>query len=194
MGYVVGLDLSLTSTGIAALDVGGGALFTHAVRSKGTKADRLPQNTARLRDLAGRITAAVRRVDPDLVVVESALFSSHQDSSAHRRAGLWWLVVDTLDAAYPVVAAAPTTVKKFATGKGNADKSAVLLAVARRWGEDVLPDARGDRADAAVLAALGAYRLGGASLPVTKARTAVCEKVHWTTTHGEIREPQGAAA
>lgn len=185
MSYVVGLDLSLTSSGIAALS-SDGAMFTHAVRSSGSKADRLPEHLDRLGDLTSRIVESVHQVSPAVVAIESALFSSAQDTSAHRRAGLWWSVATSLGAHYPVVEIAPSSVKKFATGNGRSDKTAVALAIARQFGDHVLPDARSDRADAAVLAAMASYRLGLPSMSQTAYRDQVIAKINWHTTRGEV--------
>lgn len=186
MPFVVGLDLSLTSTGIAALEVGTGEMFTHVVRSTGKKDDRLPQHLARLGTLTGEVVEHVSAASPVVVAVESAAFSTRNDSSAHRRAGLWWAVVSEVARRFPVVEVAPSSLKRFATGRGNCDKAAVMLAVSKRWGTDVLPDARSDRADAAALAAMCSYRLGGESLPVTDYRDYAVNRVCWETTHGPV--------
>lgn len=186
MSFAVGIDLSLTSTGIAALSLDSGEMFTHVIRSTGTKKDRLPEHLTRLDDLVSQIVESVRQVDPAAVAIESATFVTAQDSSSHRRAGLWWSVSAALAADYPLVEMAPTSVKKFATGNGRSDKLAVALAVAKQWGDDVLPDARADRADAAALAAAVSYRLGTPSMPQTAYRDQVIARVNWNTTRGEI--------
>lgn len=185
--YAVGLDLSLTSTGLAALNLDTGEMSTAAVTSSGKKTDRLPQNVRRLTGLAESIVAGVEQCQPELVVIESALFNTGRtDTSAHRRAGLWWAVVLDLSRRYPVVEVAPASLKKFVTGKGNADKFAMGIQIAKHFGEQALPDAKSDRADASGLAALGGYRLGAPGLPETTYRDAVIDRVCWSTPLGDV--------
>jgi len=63
---------------------------------------------------------------------------------------------------YPTIVA-PTKVKKFATGKGNADKEAVKKAVYEKWGQKFDDD---NEADAFVIAKIAeAVHLGTAALP-----------------------------
>lgn len=183
----VGLDLSLTSTGMAVVD-DAGAVTVRRIRSAGKKTDRLPENVDRLRALAFKVVQAVREVDPTAVVVESALFSTHHDSSAHRRAGLWWLVVVSLYSdGYPIVEVAPSQVKKFATGKGNAPKTRMVTRASAVWGEETFADGNDDVADAAFLAAMAAYNEG--VRPVSEAAyrdaivKAVFDKVAEAETH-----------
>ena len=94
--WVVGLDLSLTSTGIGIVDLNSGTAYTRAVRSSGKKTDTLAMQVDRIQDLTDNIVDSVAVCEPELVVVESAAFSTRKDSSAHRRAGLWWSVVGQL--------------------------------------------------------------------------------------------------
>lgn len=177
-GFVIGLDVSLTSTGMAAVNARGEA-FTTVVRSTGSTTDTVVQTARRIESLAEDICDQTVGASPALVVIESAFFSTRKDTSAHRRAGLWWAILAKLiDRDVTVVPASPAQVKKYATGKGNASKEQVLVRVATDWGADVLEDGRNDRADALVLAAMGAHYLGGA-LPFTTTayRTAVVDEV-----------------
>lgn len=185
--YAVGIDLSLTSTGLAALDLDTGEMSTAAITSSGKRTDRLPQNIPRLMTLSETIVAGVDQCSPEVVLIESALFNScRADTSAHRRAGLWWTVALELSKRYRVVEVAPASLKKFVTGKGNADKFAMGIQIAKHFGEQALPDAKADRADASGLAALGGYRLGAPGLPDTAYRDAVMDRVCWSTTQGDV--------
>lgn len=166
---VIGLDLSLTGTGIAALDIDTGTLATavHASASPGIAS--LGAHVNRHRELVDGIVSQILSADPVLVVVEGLQFSVREkDSSLTRRGFLWWAVVEELcRGGAPVVEVAPQLIKKLATGRGNASKSEVVAAYAVAW-----PDAaRGpnieDRADAAFAAALGAARLDVDILPFT---------------------------
>lgn len=165
--FSVGLDVSLTGTGLAALDICTGDLFT-AVHASPTPADdALSAHVNRHRDLADGIVNQVLAADPAIVVVEDLQFSvKEKDSSLTRRGFLWWAVVEGLcRGGAPVVRVAPQLIKQLATGKGNASKSEVAAAYAVAW-----PDAeRGknieDRADASFAAALGAARIDCDVLP-----------------------------
>ena len=159
--WVVGLDLSLTSTGIGIVDLDSGTAYTRAVRSSGKKTDTLAMQVARIQDLTDNIVDSVTVCDPELVVVESAAFSTRKDSSAHRRAGLWWSVVGDLHTqGFTVVTLSPSELKKFATGKGNASKDAMVARAVSTWGEEVLGTQFNDTADALFLATAGAFALG----------------------------------
>lgn len=164
---VVGLDLSLTGTGVAAIDLSSGVLST-AVHKSPTPADNnLGAHVNRHRDLVVGIVAQVLAANPALVVVEGLQFSVREkDSSLTRRGFLWWAVVEELcTGGAPVVEVAPQLIKKLATGKGNAGKSEVVAAYAVAWPEAARGANIEDRADAAFAAALGAARLDRDVLP-----------------------------
>ena len=159
--WTVGLDLSLTSTGIGIIDLNSGTAYTRAVRSSGKKTDTLAMQVARIQDLTDNIVDSVAVCDPELVVVESAAFSTRKDTSAHRRAGLWWSVVGELHTqGFEVATLSPSELKKFATGKGNASKDAMVARAVSTWGEEVLGTQFNDTADALFLATAGAFALG----------------------------------
>ncbi|MGW8565681.1 hypothetical protein [Isoptericola sp. NPDC055881] len=173
---IVGLDLSLTSTGIASVvpDAVQPALGDR-FRTK-PAGDDLRARARRLHE----IRDAVRdwtRTRTDLAVVEGLAFSS-RSGQATERAGLWWLVVhDLLVRDIPVAVVTPTARAKYATGKGNAGKDEVLAAVVRRY-PDV--ETRGnDEADALVLAAMGARALGHPIDDLPKTHTDAMAKVAW---------------
>lgn len=159
--WTVGLDLSLTSTGIGIIDLNSGTAYTRAVRSSGKKTDTLAMQVARIQDLTDNIVDSVAVCDPELVVVESAAFSTRKDTSAHRRAGLWWSVVGELHTqGFKVATLSPSELKKFATGKGNASKDAMVARAVSTWGEEVLGTQFNDTSDALFLATAGAFALG----------------------------------
>lgn len=186
MSAVVGLDLSLTATGIATPD------GVRTLGSKGKAGATLLQRSARLHDLAMDIGSAVDTVraglgllssERTLVVVEAPAFSrttGHQ----HDRSGLWWLVVDELcgSALVDVVEVAPSARARYATGKGNAGKDEVLAAVVRRY-PDVLVS-NNNEADALVLRAMGCDWLGQPLAVVPQTHRAALDKVAWPVRAG----------
>lgn len=175
MTRVVGVDPSLTGTGLAELKFPDSGPAWGLIRTFPSKpAKTLAARHRRLSDLAHEISDAILQAPnhPDLVVIESPAYSRNM-GSMHDRSGLWWLVVSIVIDAVPVLEVAPTVRAKYATGMGNAGKDAVLLAVERRWPEAGVKD--NDEADAVTLAALGADMLGllGSYGPPAKNREAL---------------------
>jgi crossover junction endodeoxyribonuclease RuvC len=156
---VVGLDLSLTSTGVAVATENGAVTdrITSQPARKVGKGDpplTLAERADRLDKLVPQITDYCSYAD--LVVIEGPSYGSTTPS--HDRSGLWWLVVDFLTPYTLVVEVPPSSRMKYATGKGQIDKDLVLSAVIRRYPH---VDVNGnDEADALILAAMGARHLG----------------------------------
>ena len=176
---VVGLDLSLTSTGVAVVDdepADGVGRVVGRVTSSGKATATLRERHHRLQLLCQRVAALAW--PSNLVVVEGPSFGQHRQGGQHDRAGLWWLVVSTLhDVGVPVVEVPPSVRSKYATGAGNASKDAVLAAVVRRY-PDV--EVRGnDEADALVLAAMGARHLGRPIDSLPQVHLQAMGKVRW---------------
>jgi crossover junction endodeoxyribonuclease RuvC len=176
---VVGLDLSLTGTGVATA---GGC---RTIVSSGRKDSPLPARHARLADLASQIVLAVAEASRQeigartqvLVVLEAPAYDS-RTGHQHDRSGLWWLVVHQLLGNGDLVAEVTTGgLKKYATGKGNASKDAVLLAVARRFPNVEVTD--NNQADALVLRAMGCHRYGRPIVTVPAVHAAALEPVRW---------------
>lgn len=184
---VVGIDLSLTGTGVATINAAG--VNIHLVQTTGRAGDGLATRSARLLEIRDEITAIVDRADPDLVVIEGPSYGQARASTAgrHDRSGLWWMVVmDRVLAGIPAVEVPPAVRARYATGKGNAAKDSVLAAVVRRYAE--VPVVDNNTADALVLAAMGARRLGApieVSLP--QAHLAAMASVSWPNTAEGVR-------
>ena len=174
MTTVIGVDASLTATGVAIIspdtapfadpdpdapmraELGtfGSRPTTDTIRDRSRRHHHLAREVC---DLAGIGTA-------DLVVIEAPSYGS-RDGHAWDRAHVWWMIVDhALTHSVPVISVPPARVKKFATGKGNADKTTVAIAVARLW-PDVMP-ANDNEADALALASIGTALLDVAPFPL----------------------------
>ncbi|MFJ6215106.1 hypothetical protein ACIQGZ_17480 [Streptomyces sp. NPDC092296] len=172
---VIGIDTSITGTGIAS-----SAGWTEAVgyTSKKNPLTKLPhlRRFDVMRSLLGDIILAVGQ--PDLAVVEMPA-PSRSGGGAHERAWLWWEVYRNLvNAEIPVGLMTPNQRMLYATGYGHADKKQVVDAVARRWtswetgGDD-------NRADAVVLMAAGRDWLGCPVAAVPKAHRVAVERATW---------------
>jgi crossover junction endodeoxyribonuclease RuvC len=151
---VIGVDLSLASTGVAVVTPG--CVTTHTVTSKPT-GDALVDRCVRLHGITAQLMDYVRP-GPALVVIEGPAYSRTQGHQ-HERSGLWFIVVTAcIRSGAHVVEISPTKRMKYATGKGQIAKDKVLAAVLRRYaGVDVDGN---DQADALVLAAMGARAVG----------------------------------
>jgi len=182
---VVGIDLSLASTGLAVADPDG--VRVHRVRSTGRKDATALDTSLRLGRIAEQVE--ITTGPADLAVIESPSFGSHTGSQ-HERGGLWWDVVRRLvDRGIPIATVSPPSRAKYATGKGNAGKDEVLAAVVRRYpAVDVTGN---DVADAVVLAAMGCRWLGQPIDDLPKVNLAAMDGAKWPATvpqlHGEPR-------
>lgn len=158
---VVGLDLSMTSTGIARPD---GSTFT--VGGPAIMGDR------RLLAIVDAVTETSR--DVDLVVLEDLPVNA-------KSAGITGMVqgavrVTLLNAGVPYALVSPATVKKFATGRGNADKTAMTLAAFKRAGLEFQDS---DRCDAWWLRAAGMQFLGSPVVDLPKQQVAALLSARW---------------
>jgi Holliday junction resolvasome RuvABC endonuclease subunit len=173
---VLGLDLSLTGTGIARIGGDGVELLTTVRPGKRTGHERLQY----ILDAIGQGSTYQQL---DLVVIEGPSYGSQGGQQGHHeRAGLWWLVTHGLYAvgrSYAVVA--PKARAKYATGNGNDGKPAVLAAVRERYGH--LAEVHNDNeADALALAAMGVDYLHGDIPAVPAVNRNALIKAAWPAT------------
>jgi crossover junction endodeoxyribonuclease RuvC len=142
---IVGIDASLTSTGVAVLN---DSLHTEVIKSKKTGPERLIEIRARIWEIV---------FGAELVVIEGYAFA--KGNQAHQMGELGGLLrVMFHEMRLNWIEVAPGQVKKFATGKGNADKRDMAVGVYKRWGREFTT---GDEMDAFVLALIGqAYHQG----------------------------------
>jgi hypothetical protein len=165
---VAGLDISLTSTGIATL---GG---TSTVPTTGRRKDTILQRRTRMRHILDTVLTDVG--DVHLACVEGP---SHHSvgGSVWDRGGLWWLIVDGLCARdIPVAVIPPMSRAKYATGNGGSRKEAVLDAAQRRYGAILTDD---NEADALVLRAMGLDWLGQPLTEVPAGHRAALAGCQW---------------
>lgn len=171
---VIGIDLSLTATGLSD------GRTTWRVRSTGKADDDLQRRHSRQRRLVMDILD--RALLAALVVIEQPAYS-RQAGHQHDRSGAWWAVVDALlSAGVAVAEVPPTTLKLYATGRGNADKGAMIESATRRL-PDVQTDGDADRADALWLAAAGLDHLDQPLCLLPAVHRAALAKVRWPEVH-----------
>jgi Holliday junction resolvasome RuvABC endonuclease subunit len=160
MSTVIGLDLSLTRTGIAIWRDGQmRTASTPPTSVNGKSYDaRNRRIVSQVYSVLGWITANAGR-EFDLAVIEGPILHGPQTGSFFDRAQLWGFVFSQLRSRewqIPVAVVNNATLKAWATGKGNADKPMMLSAAREIWPRV----SNHDEADAAWLACMGLVKLG----------------------------------
>lgn len=174
---VIGLDLSLTATGVCVIRGGDVRVFT--VKSK-PDGDLVSDFARRCSGIVDGIAREIADVGDDALIVVESLSLHSKSSSLDRIFASWYLILADLYRRFgqDAVRVSPNQRALYATGKGNASKDMVLLAVAQRYPGVELKD--NNQADAFVLAAMGMRYLDRpveASLPI-KNLTAM-DAVRW---------------
>ena len=163
MPTIIGLDLSLTGTGIAT-PAGERTVRTNA-------ADPIEE---RLRTIRAAVIGET--VVGCITVIEDFVTRSPAASTLGMVHGV--VRVALAEVGVPFVLVPPATLKKYVTGKGNAKKPDMRMAVYQRFGLD-LPD--DNQVDAYGLRAMGldAYGHPLAQLPALQRES--LDKVAWPT-------------
>ncbi len=169
---IIGLDLALTATGVALLH--GAEAPSAATLDPGSL-----RGVKRLVWYRGALDTCMVDLEgarPGLCVVEGYSFASKNGREA---AGELGCVLRLLchDAGVPLLVVPPSTLKKYVTGKGTADKAQMMLRVYQRWGFDPSDD---HQADAYALAQFGRESLAGPDTQ-TKAFKALLGKTQMET-------------
>jgi hypothetical protein len=158
---ILGLDLSITAPGVARPD---GSAYTIPVREHGD---------LRLAEIEHELHKVVVG-GVDLAVIE--------DLPTHARAaGITGMVHGAvrlllLTELVPYVVVTPATLKAFATGKGNADKTAMAIAALKRAGREFGDD---NQCDAWWLRAAGLDWLGHPEFSLPAAQRDRLSKASW---------------
>lgn len=196
----IGLDMSLTSTGVCCIRQGNAADDSHPL----TGHEILSLTTLKPLDAGGAITGVARLFwirkrlrdtlegeRPRLVAIEGyahgAEFQAHPlgEIGGIARLLLWEMGI-------PFVEVQPTSAKLFIAGDGKAKKPAIRKAIRAKWGHDIKDN---NQADAYALALLA----GVASSPdATRIGASECRIVQGLRVHsphfGEWRFPLLARA
>jgi crossover junction endodeoxyribonuclease RuvC len=174
---VVGVDTSLTGTGLASSE-GWCRVTGYVDKTKKHPISKLPHQVrlGHLNALLDSLMATIGR--PDLAVMEGPSLRS-VGGGGHERAWLWWRVFERLvDHGTPVAIMPPAQRIQYATGKGAGSKTVVMDQVARRWpqwetgGND-------NAADAVVLMAAGRDWLCRPICAVPQTHRKALDKVAW---------------
>lgn len=168
---VMGLDLSLTSTGISVKGK------TSAFRSKN-------KGVVRLIDIATAVINECVANQVTAVAVEGYAYSS-RNSHSHSIGEMGGVVkVELFKQGIKVVEIPPTCRAKFATGKGNAGKNEVVSAISAKTGI-VWGGASGDdECDAWILEQMALAHLGLSPYDWSSTQLSALDKVDWTGLNG----------
>lgn len=172
----VGIDPSLTCTGIAVIDRG--TITTCRARTHDNGSGVLDRRL-RIREAVARtLTFIPPRVDVSVIEVPNA---QHQFGALRERIAVYYFLVDQLAVRGPVVEVGPKQRAKLAAGNGNADKKTVLAAMRATYPDERIPD--DNVADALALAAAGAAWLGHPTQTYTTKQNEAHAAIAWPTTH-----------
>lgn len=158
---VLGLDLSINATGVAGPD---GLLATISPPKAAGDMRIVHLRDALRRYIDGR--------HHDLVAVEGFVVRTPAAAMLGMLQGV--LRADLLDRGIPFVAVPPATLKVYATGRGNATKADMRMALFKRTGLDEPDD---NRVDAAWLRLLGLDLLGAAQMDLPKDHRRALDKI-----------------
>jgi crossover junction endodeoxyribonuclease RuvC len=175
---VIGLDTSLTATGIASSNG-----WCHVVgwTDKKRPLTKLPhtERLAAMEEVRRDIILHIGQ--PDLAVLETPALS-RAGGGGHERGWLWWEIYSHLISHNIPVGLVSTNQRMlYATGKGTATKNVIVDAVARRW-PDWPTGGNDNAADAVVLMAAGRDALGHPITPMPQANRAAITKAVWPAT------------
>lgn len=163
---IVGLDLSLTSTGLY------GSSHQIAIQSQ-------LRGVERLLEISNQLTAIFKEIPRPAVVLEGYSFAS-KSSQAHAIGELGGVVRLALhQSQIPWVEVPPTNRAKFATGRGNASKIEVVSAISARTGITWTGKGADDLCDAFVLYQMGMAVIGRSEYDWPAANLAALDKVNW---------------
>jgi Holliday junction resolvasome RuvABC endonuclease subunit len=168
---VIGLDLSITSTGVCRPD---GSTFRIKTRQKDG-----PRRVTVIRD---RLAAEVAECRPHLAVIEDLPMITGRMSIANLKtiAGLHGVVLSVLtDADVPWAYVTPSTLKSFACDNGKADKADMAAAAYLADGVEFDDDKGGDQADAWWLRAAGHDWCGVPLFDLPQAQRNYLSKAEW---------------
>ena len=167
MKHVIGIDPSLSATAVIVLDESGECV--HKVTFKSDPASGVLGRVIRYVGVSAQLEDLLEKYEPEICCIEGYSMGSnmagHSSIIEHgyeirRRLALFSPDISIYEIP-------PTTLKKHATGKGNADKSAVVAKMARLFPE--LEFKTNDETDAAALA-MFALQIAGYAGPENDAQ------------------------
>ena len=171
---MMGLDLSLTSTGVSI----NGETFSIKPKTRGIE---------RLVEISDRIVNFAVNASPIAVVIEGYSFGS-KFSRAHSLGELGGVVKVALHkSGFSIIEIPPKCRAKFATGNGNASKTDVLNSLKTQFPMRFYDGYGDDECDAWVLEQMAYAKLNESWYKWSKAQLAALEKVDWSPLFDALR-------
>lgn len=171
---IMGLDLSLTSTGVSI----NGETFSIKSKTKGTN---------RLVDISNQITHWVESTKPIAVIIEGYSFGS-KFSRAHSLGELGGVVkVALYGYGLNIVEVPPKCRAKFATGNGNSNKLDVLMSLKSQFPAQFYEDRGDDECDAWILEQMAYARLGESNYEWSTTQMSALDKIDWTPLYEALK-------
>lgn len=171
---VMGLDLSITSTGVCRTD---GSTFRIKTRQKDG-----PRRLTHIRDV---LTGEVAEQRPHLAVIEDLPTRMHPKSLKPIAALHGVVQALLIDAEVPWAYAAPATLKSFACDNGRAEKADMAAAAFLVDGAEFADDKGGDQADAWWLRAAGHDWCGLPLFDLPQAQRDYLSKAEWPAAYAQ---------
>ena len=167
---ILALDLSLVRTGVCRPDGSTSCITTGRLCGM-----------ERLDAIVRNVQAACAATSADLLVLEGYSFGS-KGRSVFDIAELGGCVRFLLyRLGIPFVDVSPSTLKKYATGKGNSPKDAMIAAAIRRFG---FAGCDNNEADAYLLWCMARHMYGHPIAGVPQAQADAADKVEWPLLEG----------
>lgn len=171
---LMGLDLSLTSTGVSV----NGETFSIKPKTRGIE---------RLVEISDRLINLAESAQPIAVIIEGYSFGS-KFSRAHSLGELGGVVKVALHkSGFSIVEVPPKCRAKFATGNGNANKDQVMAALKEKFPMRFYAGYGDDECDAWVLEQMAYAKLGETWYEWSKAQMAALDKVDWSPLYEALR-------
>jgi crossover junction endodeoxyribonuclease RuvC len=165
--YVLGIDSALQRTGVAVIQlVGGRCRARTEVLATAPRDTSIPDRHRRIAAV-GQGVGALSGSSASLALVEAPALDADHGNAWDRAAVWWWIVGTLLHRDIPVATVAPTTLKKWATGRGGSakhpvEKADVVRAMHAMWPgvPCTTSDLRHHECESLAMAHMCAQRLG----------------------------------
>lgn len=125
---IIGLDLSLTDSGV---------FYSYNNTNYQLNIKSKEKGVTRLIDIKTQLWQELfTKINFDLIVIEGYGFSTFKGHSLGELGGVIKVLLKTKFPKTPIILVPPTVLKKFITGKGNADKSQMLLQIYKKYDKE----------------------------------------------------------
>ena len=161
----MGLDLSLTGTGVSILK-DGKITLRKLIKSKPIPDGKPVDEIKRIEKIVEEIEFCLSEELPTIAVIEGLAFMVRNATALVQLSALNYMTrALLLSYDVPFLIVAPTSLKKFITGSGASKKDVMLIETYKRYGVSIMND---NECDAYGLAQVGLAMKGGNSKNLTK--------------------------